>query len=416
MEASRHGNKILVTDELPDGEMVDQWEPVSNESLKTMLEVVYQELQAEGYLVEYARVPVTEPKDTDFDALIRKISQADINTEIIFSCQMGRGNTTAGMVIATLLYFKRPGASDNSFGRIFTTGRNITYDLPNSEEDKIRRGEYAVIKSLIRVLEGGVKGKRQVDNAIDRCASIQVSSAHFNIQVYENVYQTLWVLTSGKMSKFFSSINIQNLREAIPTYSSKGAFLQTGSLDHVSFADWMQARPELYGILRRFLRRDPMGALAAMKPSLTKVEESTDGRPHEMSEVAALRSGLVLGSQTVLKSDHSHGCRNASLRERVDGAPNFREVPGFAVYGVANPTVDGIRSVIERVWSLRGRRPVFWHNLREEPVIYINGIPFVIREVERPYKNMLGYKGTDRDTVEGVEALLKEDILREAKR
>ncbi|CAN6916500.1 unnamed protein product [Brassica oleracea var. botrytis] len=89
MEASRHGNKILVTDELPDGEMVDQWEPVvSNESLKTMLEVVYQELQAEGYLVEYARVPVTEPKDTDFDALIRKISQADINTEIIFSCQI----------------------------------------------------------------------------------------------------------------------------------------------------------------------------------------------------------------------------------------------------------------------------------------------------------------------------------------
>ena len=142
----------------------------------------------------------------------------------------------------------------------------------------------------------------------------------------------------------------------------------------------------------RFLRRDHMGALAAMKPSLTKVEESTDGRPHEMSEVAALRSGLVLGSQTVLKSDHSHGYRNASLRERVDGAPNFREVPGFAVYGVANPTVDGIRSVIERVWSLRGRRPVFWHNLREEPVIYINGIPFVIREVERPYKNMLGYK------------------------
>lgn len=30
--------------------------------------------------------------------------------------------------------------------------------------------------------------------------------------------------------------------------------------------------------------------------------------------------------------------------------------------------------------------------MREEPVIYINGIPFVVREVERPYKNMLGYK------------------------
>ncbi|KAG5415110.1 hypothetical protein IGI04_002677 [Brassica rapa subsp. trilocularis] len=402
-DASRHGNKILVTDELPDGEMVDQWEPV------------YQELQAEGYLVKYARVPVTEPKDTDFDALIRKISQADINTEIIFSCQMGRGNTTAGMVIATLLYFKRPGASDNSFGRIFTTGRNITYDLPNSEEDKIRRGEYAVIKSLIRVLEGGVKGKRQVDNAIDRCASIQ--NLREAIPTYSSsiLHQPDEKKREAAVSLFVEYLERYYFLICFSVYlDSEGAFLQTGSLDHVSFADWMQARPELYGILRRFLRRDHMGALAAMKPSLTKVEESTDGRPHEMSEVAALRSGLVLGSQTVLKSDHSHGCRNASLRERVDGAPNFREVPGFAVYGVANPTVDGIRSVIERVWSLRGRRPVFWHNLREEPVIYINGIPFVIREVERPYKNMLGYKGTDRYTVEGVEALLKEDILREA--
>jgi hypothetical protein len=29
--------------------------------------------------------------------------------------------------------------------------------------------------------------------------------------------------------------------------------------------------------------------------------------------------------------------------------------------------------------------------MREEPVIYINGEPFVLREVERPFKNMLEY-------------------------
>lgn len=37
---SRYGNKILVTDELPDGQMVDQWEPVSCDSVKTPLEVL----------------------------------------------------------------------------------------------------------------------------------------------------------------------------------------------------------------------------------------------------------------------------------------------------------------------------------------------------------------------------------------
>lgn len=136
-----------------------------------------------------------------------------------------------------------------------------------------------------------------------------------------------------------------------------------------------------------------MGALgyATLKPSLMKIAESADGRPSEMGVVAALRKGEVLGSQTVLKSDHCPGCQNTSLPERVEGAPNFREVPGFPVYGVANPTIDGILSVIKRIGSSKRGRPVFWHNMREEPVIYINGKPFVLREVERPFKNMLEY-------------------------
>lgn len=40
----------------------------------------------------------------------------------------------------------------NSIGRVFEYGSDVTKNLPNSEE-AIRRGEYAVIRSLIRVLE-----------------------------------------------------------------------------------------------------------------------------------------------------------------------------------------------------------------------------------------------------------------------
>lgn len=155
----------------------------------------------------------------------------------------------------------------------------------------------------------------------------------------------------------------------------------------------MSKHGDNHTMLCRLLRRDPMGALgyANPKPSLAKIAESADIRPFETSQVSALRNGEVLGSQTVLKSDHCPGCQHPSLLERLEGAPNFREIPGFPVYGVANPTVDGIRSVIQRIGSSRGVRPVFWHNMREEPVIYINGKPFVLREVERPYKNMLEY-------------------------
>ncbi|KAK9035697.1 hypothetical protein V6N11_077730 [Hibiscus sabdariffa] len=425
MEAtSRYGNKILVTDELPDGEMVDQWVRVSCSSVKTPLEV-YEELQLDGYLVEYERVPITDeksPKELDFDILVNKISQADISTEVIFNCQMGRGRTTTGMVIATLVYLNRIGASgfprSNSIGRVFSFGSNITNNLPNSEE-AIRRGEYAVIRSLIRVLEGGVEGKRQVDKVIDKCASMQ--NLREAISTYRNsiLRQPDEMKREASLSFFVEYLERYYFLICFAVYiHSERAALHSSSFDHTSFADWMKARPELYSIIHRLLRRDPMGALgyASLNPSLTMVVESADGRPHEVGVVAALRNGEVLGSQTVLKSDHCPGCQNASLPERIDGAPNFREVSGFPVYGVANPTIDGIRSVIQRIGSSKGGRPVFWHNMREEPVIYINGKPFVLREVERPYKNMLEYTGIDRERVERMEARLKEDILREAKR
>ncbi|KAK0600073.1 hypothetical protein LWI29_011378 [Acer saccharum] len=424
MEAARYGNKILVTDELPDGQMVDQWEPVSCDSVKTPLNV-YEELQVEGYLVDYERVPVTDeksPKEMDFDILVDKISQADLHTEVIFNCQMGRGRTTTGMVIAMLIYLNRIGASgipkSNSIGRVFDSGSDVTDNLPNSEE-AIRRGEYAVIRSLIRVLEGGVEGKKQVDKVIDKCSSMQ------NLREAIATYRSSILRQSDEMKREASlSFFMEYLERyyflicfAVYIHSERDA-LRSSSFGHSSFADWMKARPELYSIIRRLLRRDPMGALgyASSKPSLMKIAESADGRPHEMGVVAALRNGQVLGSQTVLKSDHCPGCQSLSLPERVEGAPNFREVPGFPVYGVANPTIDGIRSVIKRIGSSKGRCPVFWHNMREETVVYINGKPFVLREVERPYKNMLEYSGIDRERVERMEARLKEDILREAQR
>ncbi|XP_037496180.1 paladin isoform X2 [Jatropha curcas] len=424
IEASRYGNKILVTDELPDGQMVDQWEPVSRDSVKTPLEA-NEELQLEGYLFDYERVPITDeksPEEQDFDTLVDRIYGANLNTEIVFNCQMGRGRTTTGMVIATLVYLNRIGASgiprNNSIGRVFDAGSTVADNLPNSEE-AIRRGEYPVIRSLTRVLEGGVEGKRQVDKVIDKCASMQ------NLREAIASYRNSILRQPDEMKREASlSFFVEYLERyyflicfAVYIHSERDA-LRSSSFVHSSFADWMRARPELYSIIRRLLRRDPMGALgyAKKKPSLMKIAESADDRPHEMGVVAALRNGEVLGSQTVLKSDHCPGCQNSNLPERVEGAPNFREVPGFPVYGVANPTIDGILSVIQRIGSSKGGRPIFWHNMREEPVIYINGKPFVLREVERPYKNMLEYTGIDRERVERMEARLKEDILREAER
>ncbi|XP_047316660.1 paladin-like isoform X2 [Impatiens glandulifera] len=424
LESSRYGNKILVTDELPDGQMVDQWEPITNDSVKTPLEV-YEELQAHGYLVDYERIPITDeksPKEQDFDSLFKKILRADISTEVIFNCQMGRGRTTTGMVIATLVYLNRIGASgiprSNSIGRISGHSSSISDNLLNSEE-AIRRGEYGVIRSLIRVLEGGLEGKRQVDKVIDKCAAMQ--NLREAIATYRNsiLRQTDEMKREASLSFFVEYLERYYFLICFSVYlHTERTTLSPESSGQSSFIDWMKARPELYSILRRLLRRDPMGALGYTNSNLSglRVIESADGRPCEMSVVAALRNGEVLGRQTVLKSDRCPGYQNPNLPDRVDGAPNFREIPGFPVYGVANPTIDGIRSVIRRIYRSNDGIPVLWHNMREEPVIYINGKPFVLREVERPYKNMLEYTGIDRERVERMEDRLKEDILRESKK
>ncbi|XP_015159945.1 paladin isoform X2 [Solanum tuberosum] len=335
---------------------------------------------------------------------------------------MGRGRTTTGMVIATLVYLNRIGASgiprSNSIGRVSDCISNLNDTLANSEE-AIRRGEYTVIRSLIRVLEGGVEGKRQVDKVIDKCSSMQ--NLREAIAIYRNsiLRQPDEMKREAALSFFVEYLERYYFLICFAVYlHTQRDALFAGSSAHCSFSDWMKARPELYSIIRRLLRRDPMGALGyvSLEPSLAKLVDSTDDRPSEMGQVAALRNGEVLGPQTVLKSDHCPGCQHPGLPEILEGAPNFREIPGFPVYGVANPTVSGIRSVIQRIGSSKGGRPVFWHNMREEPVIYINGKPFVLREVERPYKNMLEYTGIDRERVEKMEARLKDDIMREAER
>lgn len=59
---------------------------------------------------------------------------------------------------------------------------------------------------------------------------------------------------------------------------------------------------------------------------------------------------------------------------------------------------------------------VIWFSAREEPMIYLNGKPFVLREEESPLQNIRTLKGISAARLEQMEARLKEDILREAKR
>lgn len=52
--------------------------------------------------------------DSDLSVQVQRLSQVEKGTALIFNCQMGRGRTTTGMVIATLIHLRRMGSSGNN--------------------------------------------------------------------------------------------------------------------------------------------------------------------------------------------------------------------------------------------------------------------------------------------------------------
>ena len=156
----------------------------------------------------------------------------------------------------------------------------------------------------------------------------------------------------------------------------------------------------------------------------------------EVTKVVNRRRGSVLAAQTILKYDHFPGCQKLALPERLDGAPNFRGVDfnqfvlslsstlfsteghskpksSCMIYGVAMPTREAIRLVLKRTRSgPNDSKTLIWTSLREEPVLYVNGKPYVLRLCQDPLKN-LETTGIERDRVELMEIRMKQDALQE---
>ena len=69
------------------------------------------------------------------------------------------------------------------------------------------------------------------------------------------------------------------------------------------------------------------------------------------------------------------------LKDKIDGVPNFRRVPGYKVFVCGQPTKDGFEKALEKAcgdkWPKDG--PIIWLNMRQEPILYVNGNPVCAR-------------------------------------
>jgi len=95
-------------------------------------------------------------------------------------------------------------------------------------------------------------------------------------------------------------------------------------------------------------------------------------------------------SEHVIKIDHFAQIQGIPEPNVIGGAPNFRQVPGFPVFGTGQPTEEGFSKVMEKIPKGTEEKPakIMWYNMRQEPVIYLNGISYAPRDPKQPHSNL----------------------------
>ncbi|CAK9092412.1 Paladin [Durusdinium trenchii] len=329
------------------------------------------------------------------------------------------------------------------------TTMSVASDSSDDELTVNDDAEYGVILSLMRVLSHGIMAKKWTEGVVDKCGAVE----NVRRNIAENVERASTSRTSQRSAEFVER-GLLNLRRYF-VLVIVAAYQISVSLDEVqdSFAQWFFCRPELKTIFNGIKGAEALQfasntVLSAPPPeegeaALPPKDAAAPGSPskgtprpntpppvsqkekdeHDVFAFVARRNGMVLTKGSVLKSDHFPGCnRLKKAKVTIAGAPNFREIscsetnpqmnPDLGIFGVGIPTVEGLKGVLSHVQQGDEEKQIVWINLREEPILYVNGRPFVLRKLEHPFEN-LEHTGISRERVEDMEARLKVDVINE---
>jgi predicted protein tyrosine phosphatase len=452
-EAERCNGKVLVHAETSGiGVLTMQWEEIDanhNESEDVLTpRDVWAKLQKEGMPVEYQRIAMTPesvPTSSDYDEIldyVRDKIKLDPGAHLVFFCQRGRGRSTLA-TIAACLEMGLPGESSTASGwemrntmHIDSTdviGPPVNLDLVDSETST--RGDFPPILSLMRVLKRGPEAKRILDLVVDKCGAVMnvrriiaqraneaigARSEEIAAEILDDAlldlkrYFSLLTLSAYELevreyrkSTSISDLDITTLSVATTTSTTT----TTAELPVIPFTEWIASRPEIRTVSESIRGKEDL------------MESDVMGDANVL--FVANRQGQVLVRGSILKTDHFPGCRRLNNpKVMCEGAPNYRSIwpdefikasdgLDLRIYGTGIPTTSGVREVLNVLNPTADEDGgAIWINLREEPIIYINGRPFVLRRLDQPFAN-LEHTGISRSRVEDMEARLKQDVLDE---
>lgn len=154
--------------------------------------------------LEMVRIPLVEDapaKESCIDLLVDSLKQEPASTQCVFSCQAGLGRTTLGMIIACQvkeiqICSELRKMAEMGIGISKETAEDLIqqkfeFPLPkSSDDDKLLRGEFDVIKELLAKLPGAPEAKLKIDRIIDMCGAKPKGSGLQNLR--ECIIQTKW--------------------------------------------------------------------------------------------------------------------------------------------------------------------------------------------------------------------------------
>lgn len=444
---------ITVHDELDDGRIVPSLitTAVDGSEVMTTREVFASFIQ-QGYKVKYKRIPISpeqRPEDRYLEEYLEIVKNVGLQEALVFNCGMGVGRTTFGMVAALLIRraqmikenLQDPFAIDNGgagsqeqmgiLRLVYVLERGLNSKMsPHSAVewvlarssilDRLKTGimgNYNLVMSLASVLENGLGVKQLLDDVINRCdalVNLREEILMNRVRHSVNGEEKFLEKALGFLERYFFLL-------AFASYVQEGITRVGGDETSVSFSTWMKARPEIWNMLQSLRKKGPqlflfrpVEDLSAFSNIIRGASETTNSR--ELDTVAIKnRSGAVLTHQTILKLDNWHA--ETTSRSGIEGAPNFRHIHGTRLFAVAQPTYSGMSNVITSIRAsgldTRENLPTVWINLREEPLIYINGSPYVLRDEYYTLRNIRSYSGITQARLELLESRLKEDVLKE---
>lgn len=215
-------NELLLHDEDSNGTLFAYLERCDESALATpreeferVFEAVRLQLAAVkpalSFTALYHRTPITDeqaPSPAGIDAMIQVLEAGrhEDSRAVAINCQMGRGRTTTGLILACLWCIQRGKVVDQArFPALdyhqATVHPSLSYETlpatwsasasaqpqaaPASAEPmdapgitaalskQLRAGWFKVIQSLVRVLPNGLAVKAEVDRVIDQCSAMQ---------------------------------------------------------------------------------------------------------------------------------------------------------------------------------------------------------------------------------------------------